>query len=38
VSLLRGKHYVHDDQAADRESALQVQGGLQLESADRTQA
>jgi hypothetical protein len=41
VSLLRGKHFVHDDTATaasgDHESALEAEGGLLLESADSTQ-
>ena len=43
VSLLRGKHYVHDDAAtaavpaSDRESALEAEGDLLLESADNAQ-
>ena len=47
VSLLRGKHYVHDDlatatgtgtAAGDRESLLEAEGGLELESADNAQS
>ncbi|MDX6227792.1 MAG: hypothetical protein QOI76_1182 [Frankiales bacterium] len=40
VSLLRGKHYVHDDQATPVPSggSLEAAGGLLVESAESTQA